>query len=134
MRPLRFACIVAFALSAGCSGSSTPGPPAATAAAETQPVELLIDWQAEPTYLGIYYAKTLGEYRNVGYDVKVIQSWGANEAASSIAAGAYKFGTASGGATVIANSKGADLVSTGVLYHRLPTSVFGLASSGIKSP
>lgn len=101
---------------------------------QLKPFELLIDWQAEPTYLGVYYAKTIGAYQKLGLDVKVIQSWGANEAASAIAAGTYKIGTASGGATAIANSNGAGLVSTAVLYHRLPTAVFGLKESGIKKP
>src|SRR3989338_6117062 len=57
---------------------------------QLKPFELLIDWQAEPTYLGVYYAKTIGAYQKLGLDVKVIQSWGANEAASAIAAGKYK--------------------------------------------
>ena len=99
-----------------------------------EPFELLIDWQAEPTYLGIYYAKTIGAYQKLGLDVKIIQSWGANEAASAIAAGKYKIGTASGGATAIAKSNGVDLVSMAVLYHRLPTAVFGLKETGIKKP
>lgn len=97
-------------------------------------LEFLIDWQAEPTYLGIYYAKHLGAFKNLGLDVSVVQSWGANEAAASIAAGRYKIGTASGGATVIANSSGAGLVSTAVIYRRLPTAVFGLKKAGIRNP
>jgi len=70
----------------------------------------------------------------MGYEVSIVQSWGANEAASSIASGKYKIGTASGGATVIANSNGAELVSTAVIYHRLPTVVFGLRKTGVVQP
>lgn len=128
---------VLIVMATGCRRSSEPAPASSlggSTAAALQSVEFLIDWQAEPTYLGVYYARAIGEYRKAGYDVKVVQSWGANEAASTIAAGTYKFGTASGGATVIANSKGAGLVSTGVLYHRIPTAVFGLAATGIKVP
>ncbi|MDQ3564126.1 MAG: ABC transporter substrate-binding protein [Pseudomonadota bacterium] len=99
-----------------------------------KPLEFLIDWQAEPTYLGIYYAKHFGAFKNLGLDVSVVQSWGANEAAAAIAAGKYKIGTSSGGATVIANSSGAGLVSTAVIYRRLPTAVFGLKKAGVRNP
>jgi len=96
--------------------------------------DFLIDWQAEPTYLGVYYARHIGAFKELGLDVDIIQSWGANAAASAISAGKYKIGTASGGATVIADSNGANLVSTAVIYHHLPTAIFGLAKTGVKSP
>lgn len=105
----------------------------AMAERKLRPFEILIDWQAEPTYLGFYYAKAIGAYEELGLDVTIVQSWGANEAAIAIAAGKYVIGSCSGGATAIARSKGADLVSTAVLYHSLPTVVFGLKSSGIES-
>lgn len=135
MRKHWLAVVVIAAVTGACGRSDSTSPAAAPAASVApKPLEILIDWQAEPTYLGLYYAKATGEYRKAGFDVKIVQSWGANEAAAAVAAGTYKFGTASGGATVIANSKGADLVSMGVLYHKLPTAVFGLASTGIKTP
>jgi NitT/TauT family transport system substrate-binding protein len=102
--------------------------------AALQPLEFLIDWQAEPTYLGIYYARSIGAFRDIGLDVRIVQSWGANEAAAAISAGKYAIGTASGAATVIARSSGAKLVSTAVIYHHLPTVIFGLAETGIHAP
>lgn len=129
--------LIAASLSACQKESAPPKPPNTTAApgsAAAQKFDFLIDWQAEPTYLGIYYAKALGAFSELGLDVNIVQSWGANDAASAIAAGKYKIGTASGAATVIANSSGADLVSMAVIYHRLPTAVFGLRESGISKP
>lgn len=143
MRKLTHAIAVAiFLLELGCAKTDpttdAPARPplgeAGDAAKPLKHLDLLIDWQAEPTYIGIYYAKTLGYFAKAGFDVKVIQSWGANEATLSVAAGKYKLGTASGGATVIARSQGADVVSMAVLYHRLPTAVYGLAKSGIRTP
>ena len=51
-----------------------------------------------------------------------------------MAAGDYEIATASGGATVIASSNGARLVSTAVLYPRLPTVIYGLAAQGVHAP
>lgn len=99
-----------------------------------QPFEFLIDWQAEPTYLGVYFAKAQGNFERLGLNVEIVQSWGANAAASAVAAGKYKIATASGGATVIASSNGARLLSTAVIYQRLPTVIYGLAEQGINTP
>ena len=99
-----------------------------------QNLDILIDWQAEPTYLGVYFAKELGLFEKLGFDVNIIQSWGANEVTSVIAVGKYKIGTASAGATAIAKSNGANLISMAVLYHNIPTTVFGLKGIGIASP
>ncbi len=51
-----------------------------------------------------------------------------------MAAGRYRIATASGGATITAIGRGASLVSTAVLYQRLPTVVYGLAEQGVDAP
>jgi ABC-type nitrate/sulfonate/bicarbonate transport system substrate-binding protein len=94
--------------------------------------QILIDWQAEPTYLGVYFAKHLGLFEELGLDVEIVQSRGANQAVTAVAAGQYPVGTASGGATVLGYNNDADVVSLGVIYQRVPSVVYGLASSGIK--
>lgn len=99
-----------------------------------EPFEILLDWQAEPTYLGVYYAKALGLYEKLGLDVTITQSWGANQAVSAVAAGKYPIATASGGATVLGYRGGAEIVSMAVIYPKVPTVVYGLAQSGIKTP
>ncbi len=126
-RPLA-SLVLLLVLEGGC------GPRSETPQAKLQKFDFLIDWQAEPTYLGIYYAKETGAFRKLGLDVDIIQSWGANQAISAVAAGRYKISTASGGATVLGYNSGAQIVSLGVLYQRVPTVVYGLASSGIREP
>jgi len=93
--------------------------------------EFLIDWQAEPTYIGIYYAKHLGLFKELGLDVEIIQSWGANQAVASVASGRYKIATASGGATVLGYNSDAKIVSLAVLYPKIPSVVYGLAPTGV---
>jgi ABC-type nitrate/sulfonate/bicarbonate transport system substrate-binding protein len=101
---------------------------------DLEPLDILIDWQAEPTYLGIFFAIEQGYLREVGYDAKVTQSWGANQAVAAVAAGQNVLGTASGGATILGRNNDAQVVSTAVLYPRIPTVVYGLATSGIQAP
>ena len=63
-RVFAFATIVALFLAPGCK----PHSQRASQSANLQPFEILIDWQAEPTYLGVYYAKHLGLFEELGLD------------------------------------------------------------------
>lgn len=128
------ACLFLAVATASCerqraSDSGPTQPPKAL-----QPLDILIDWQAEPTYLGIYYAKYKGYFAGAGYSAKITQSWGANQAVAAVASGKYMIGTASGGATVLGRNNGANVISLGVLYPRIPSVVYGLSSTGVHKP
>src|SRR5579863_9502475 len=109
-------------------------PPDQPESRHLKPFDFLIDWQAEPTYLGIYYAKHLGEFERLGLDVSIVQSWGANQAVAAVAGGRYKIATASGGATVLGYNEGERIVSLGVVYPRISSVIYGLSSTGVKKP
>lgn len=99
-----------------------------------KPIEVLLDWQAEPTYLGVYFANKSGYFADAGYSAKIIQSWGANQAVAAVASGKYKIGTASGGATVLGPNNGAKVVSLAVLYPKIPSVVYGFSTKGVSTP
>ena len=126
-------CGAALGVALGC-GSAEPEPGTGATPAALEPFRFLIDWQAEPTYIGVYLARETGYFERLGLDVEVVESSGADAAAAAVAAGRYPVATASGGATITAISRGASLVSTAVLYQRLPTVVYGLAGQGIDAP
>jgi ABC-type nitrate/sulfonate/bicarbonate transport system substrate-binding protein len=121
-------CLLASFLMGGC------GPGKEQATSRLEKFDFLIDWHADATHLGVYYARDLGLFQKLGLDVSIIEVLGANQAVSAVAAGRYKIATASGGATVLAYNNDARIVSLGVLYSRIPTVVFGLAKSGIHQP
>jgi NitT/TauT family transport system substrate-binding protein len=121
-------CLLASFLTGGC------GPGKEQAPNRLEKFDFLIDWHADATHLGVYYAKDLGLFQKLGLDVSIIETLGANQAVSAVAAGRYKIATASGGATVLAYNNDARIASLGVLYPHIPTVVFGLAKSGIHQP
>lgn len=129
---LMLCCAVAAGVSGACGG------PGAETEGETapaiEPFRFLIDWQAEPTYIGVYLAREQGLFQRLGLDVEIVESSGADAAAAAVAAGRYPVATASGGATITAVAGGASLVSTAVVYQRLPTVVYGLAGQGVDAP
>ncbi len=130
---LALCCVAGICLSSGCGA-----PPAETGSVAApdalEPFAFLIDWQAEPTYIGVYLARETGAFRRLGLDVEVVESSGAVAAAAAVADGRYPIATASGGATITAVGRGASLVSTAVLYQRLPTVVYGLAGQDVDAP
>lgn len=128
---LRWAVAAAMAL---CCGTSQPESGARAPTEELEPFAFLIDWQAEPTYIGVYLARETGGFRRLGLDVEVVETMGADAAAAAVADGRYPIATSSGGATITAVGRGASLVSTAVLYQRLPTVVYGLAAQGVEVP
>ena len=133
MKTLQMLCCTVVGASLGC-GASPPETGGGSATDGLQPFSFLIDWQAEPTYIGVYLARETGLFGQLGLDVEVVESSGANAAAAAVAAGRYPIATASGGATITAIGRGASLVSTAVLYQRLPTVVYGLADQDVDTP
>ena len=133
MRILHACCCAAVVLSWGC-GASSPETESGSATEALEPFRFLIDWRAEPTYIGVYLARETGGFRRLGLDVEVVESSGADAAAAAVAAGRYRMATASGGATVTAVGRGAPLVSTAVIYQELPTVVYGLAAQDVDAP
>ena len=117
----------------GC-GASPPETGRGSPSEPLEPFAFLIDWQAEPTYIGVYLARETGAFQRLGLDVEVVESSGADAAAAAVADGRYPVATASGGATITAVGRGASLVSTAVLYQRLPTVVYGLAAQDVDAP
>ncbi len=130
---LALCCGAAICATLGC-GASPPETETRPASEALEPFAFLIDWQAEPTYIGVYLARETGGFRRLGLDVEIVESSGADAAAAAVADGLYPIATASGGATITAVGRGAPLVSTAVLYQRLPTVVYGLAAQDVDAP
>ena len=117
--------VLAFCLT-GCNPSQKPG--------ALEKIKILIDWQAVPTYIGVYFAKSEGLFEKAGFDAEIVQSWGANQAVSAVASGQYLIGTSAGGATVLGVDRGREILSTGVLCQKITSTVYGLATNGINKP
>lgn len=114
-----------FALAlAACGRSDSP----------EESVTFLIDWDPEPTYLGVYYAEAAGFFDEAGYDVDIVSLRGANAVIQAVSNGGSVIGTASGGATVIGAANGNRTVSTAVIYPEISTVVYGYAAEGVREP
>ena len=130
-RHLRFYRVLLLALCAGCGFNSTSE---TRGKGRLEKLEILIDWEATPTYLGVYHALDSGLFAKAGYDVTIVETWGANQAANAIASGKYELGTCAGGATVLAVDQGKPIVSTAVISRTITTVIYSPAKNGITKP
>lgn len=123
------AAVAATLLLGGCLEGCTSEQPG-----QLEEVPFLIDWDPEPTYLGIYYAKSSGIFERAGFDVNIVPLRGANAVIQAVAAGQNPIGTASGGATVIGAANGNATQSLAVIFPRISTVIYGPAGNNISRP
>ena len=131
MKKYIFAAAFMMLLLIGC-GQSDENEASEAAGGDLKPLEFVIDWLPEPTYLGVYYAIDIGEFEKAGYltTVRVIQ--GANRVVSIVGTGQYPVGIASGGATVLGRgNENIPIKSLGVLYKDISSVVYGIASKSM---
>ena len=97
-------------------------------------INFLLDWKPQMEQAGFVVALEKGYYREVGLKVNFLEGQGATTTAALVGTGQYPIGIASGGAVVIARSRGAKPVSVALINQRSPTVIFALASTGIRTP
>lgn len=115
------------------SGQTTTRASKSKAPVPSQNLTVALDWFPEPDYAGIFYAQELGLFEKAGVNVEIVTGKGSILSAAAVAEGKYPLAFCSGGATVLSFNTRTNLVSLAVLYPRVSTVAFGLASAEIKS-
>jgi NitT/TauT family transport system substrate-binding protein len=118
-------CILALAFTAGCDRDTK---------SNMTSLDVLLDWKPQMEQAGFIVADAKGFYREQGLKISFHEGQGATTTAALVGSGRYDLGISSGGATIIARSKGVPVVSIALLNQRSPTVIFALKSSGIVSP
>jgi ABC-type nitrate/sulfonate/bicarbonate transport system substrate-binding protein len=116
-------------------GAAIAGAVPAVSRAQSQHVDLLIDWKPGPTYAGFYLAREIEAFKRRGLDVRIVEGHGANVAAEMIGAGKeYWIGSSSASATAIGRSRDLPIRSLAVYYRRSPTVLYSRAEDRIDAP
>jgi NitT/TauT family transport system substrate-binding protein len=97
-------------------------------------IELILDWKAQMEHAGFFVAKTKGFYAEAGIDIEILEGTGAPTAARVVGNGTYKFGIASGAATVLSRAQGIPIVSLAVINQHSPVVVYSLVEKNIRTP
>lgn len=96
---------------------------------ELRPVQLQLNWVAEPEFGGFYAAEQRALFQSNGLDVKLVQGGPGVPAPQLVASGNVEFGIVSAPQLIELNAKGADLVALYAVYQGNPMGVMVHESS-----
>lgn len=104
------------------------------APAETlKKVTVTLDWTPNTNHTGLYVAKELGYFKELGLDVEIVQP-GQNTTDQVVASGNSQFGISYQENVVLARAQGIPLVSLAAVIQHNTSGFASLKSAGITSP
>jgi NitT/TauT family transport system substrate-binding protein len=97
-------------------------------------VVLMLNWYVYGEHAPFYYGKEKGLYAAEGIDLEIQEGRGSAVTTQAVAAKTVDFGYVDVATMIKAASKGAPVISTGVLLQTSPMSAMGFAEKNIKKP
>lgn len=97
-------------------------------------VVLLLNWYAYSEHAPFFLGKERGYFSDEGIDLVIQEGRGSVSTIQAVAAGTADFGYADIPTVVKAASKGAPVISTGVLLQKSPMAVISLTEYNIRKP
>lgn len=88
-----------------------------------KPLDLVLNWKAEPQFGGFYEAERLGLYKKLGLDIKILQGGSGTPTVQMLATGSADFAIVSADEMLVINEKGADLVALFAVYQNNPQGI-----------
>src|SRR5215469_12401760 len=110
---------------------------AATAAAETKNVKIMMDWIIQGTHAPFFVAQDKGYFKQQGVTVDAIDAGkGATNVAVSVAGGVYQFGWVDLPSMIRFNAQNlaSPLIAVYMSFDETPSCIVTLKSTGIKTP
>jgi len=98
------------------------------------PLQLALNWKAEPQFGGFYAAQVRGFYRQNQLDVNVVEGGSGTPTIQMLAAGKVNYAIVAGDELVISRSRGAgDVVALFATFQTSPQAIMTHAERGFKS-
>lgn len=103
-------------------------------AANAEPIELALNWKAEPQFGGFYAAQVLGLYRKHGLDVSIIEGGSGTPTIQVLGAGKVDYAIVSADEVVISHDRGAkNVVALFATFQTNPQAIMAHAARGFDS-
>jgi ABC-type nitrate/sulfonate/bicarbonate transport system substrate-binding protein len=117
--------LLVLTLLAGACGS--------TASEGSTPVKFMLDWVPNTNHTGIFVARDMGYFEEVGLDVEIIEP-GEVYPEAAVASGAADFGISFQESVTLARAEGAPIVSIAAVLQHNTSGFASLASLNVDSP
>lgn len=105
----------------------------AVPASAAEPVNLILNWTPTADHSPFYYAKAQGWYEKAGIDLNIEVGKGSGVSSLKVGSGGSPFGIADLATTLVAKSKGADVVALMSIYANTGQTFYWLKSYGVDS-
>jgi NitT/TauT family transport system substrate-binding protein len=103
-------------------------------AAAAESVNLILNWTPTADHSPLYYAKAQGWYAKAGIDLNIEVGKGSGVSSLKVGSGGSPFGIADLATTLVAKSKGADVVAVMSIYANTGQTFYWLKSYGVDGP
>jgi NitT/TauT family transport system substrate-binding protein len=103
-------------------------------AAAAESVNLILNWTPTADHAPYYYAKAQGWYEKAGIDLNIEVGKGSGVSSLKVGSGGSPFGVADLATTLVAKSKGADVVALMSVYANTGQTFYWLKSNGVDGP
>jgi NitT/TauT family transport system substrate-binding protein len=107
---------------------------AALPAQAAEPVNLILNWTPTADHSPYYYAKAQGWYEKAGIELNIEVGKGSGVSSLKVGSGGSAFGVADLATTLVAKSKGADVVALMSVYANTGQTFYWLKSYGVDGP
>src|SRR4249919_1329292 len=97
-------------------------------------VNLILNWTPTADHSPFYYAKAQGWYEKAGIDLTIETGKGSGVSSLKVGSGGSPFGIADLATTLVAKSKGADVVALMSIYANTGQTFYWLKSYGVNGP
>src|ERR1700716_3607753 len=100
-------------------------------AGAAESVNLILNWTPTADHSPVYYAKAQGWYEKAGIDLNIEVGKGSGVSSLKVGSGGSAFGIANLATTLVARSKGADVVALMSIYANTGQTFYWLKSYGV---
>jgi len=102
--------------------------------ASAQPIQLALNWKAEPQFGGFYAAQVLGLYKKNGLDVTIIEGGSGTPTVQILGAGKVDYAVVSADEIVVSHDRGAkNVVALFATFQTNPQGIMVHAERGFRS-
>ena len=97
------------------------------------PLQLHLNWKAEPEFGGFYQAQFDGEFKKLGLSVEVLEGGAGTPTVQMLASGKFPYAIVSGDEIVISRDRGSDVVALLTVFQTAPYAIMSHANRNFKS-
>ena len=101
--------------------------------AADSPIQVILNWKAEPEFGGLYEAQLMGAFEKRGLKVEILEGGAGTPVAQMVATGRAQFGIAGADDVILAQERGMDIQALFATYQNNPQGIMVHEARGLNT-